>query len=344
MYSESDKPFPLESRPMLRSLKSNLLTAIRRRRVAKPAGTAAEFDAAVNGPIVVAGLFRTASGIGESARLCADSLEKSGIAVTRVDLSDAFRQTDLLGDSKYQTFPDEPIGTLILHFNAPETLKALARLGYRGDRKWRVIGYWVYELETIPKEWSAAETLVSEIWTPSKFSAEAIAKAIGLPVRVVPHPVSISDLPHPTAETVKPKADGVTVLTMADGRSSLERKNLLGAINAFNEGLGGRENCRLILKTRNLQEHQGPAMAITRLVNVNPQIALIDHALPEDERRRLMASCDIFLSLHRSEGFGLTMAEAMAFGKPVVATGWSGNLDFMDDTCAVLTPYTLVDV
>jgi glycosyltransferase involved in cell wall biosynthesis len=64
--------------------------------------------------------------------------------------------------------------------------------------------------------------------------------------------------------------------------------------------------------------------------------------LPPAERHALTAACDIVLSLHRSEGFGLVLAEAMLLGRPVIATGWSGNMTFMDANCAALVTYDLV--
>lgn len=116
----------------------------------------------------------------------------------------------------------------------------------------------------------------------------------------------------------------------------------------FNKGiffpiLGRHPNCRLLLKTRNLScDHL--AKEIIAAVRECPKITLIDQSLSSIEMFRLIQSCDIYLSLHRAEGFGLVIAEAMALGKPVVATGWSGNMDFMCEDTAAVVPFKLVPV
>jgi glycosyltransferase involved in cell wall biosynthesis len=155
-------------------------------------------------------------------------------------------------------------------------------------------------------------------------------------VRVVPHPVTL--LPRGQAR----RADfgignAFTALAMASFHSTFDRKNPLGAIDAFRLAFGDDAQARLIVKLshkseasvelmRRLQEHIGEA----------PNIRILNRTMRGDEVRDLIASADVFVSLHRSEGFGLPMAEAMQAATPVIATNWSGNIDFMDESCAGL--------
>lgn len=309
--------------------------------VARPAYDQNALEQARQGPLAVAGLFQTASGIGASARVCADALEKRGLSPLRVDLSIAFNQADIECARALTGFPNNAYGTLILHLNAPETLRGLVELGLFRFRKWRVIGYWVWEFEEAPPHWREATRYLSEIWTPTHFSAAAIRMHADIPVRVVPHYV----MPPAAIKTAHPADDAgnheLRVLTAGDGRSSLSRKNLVGAIRAFRMGLGERADCRLIVKTRNLFAHAASADDIRREIADHPRIDLLDISMSEQEKWSLIRSCDIILSLHRSEGFGLLMAEAMTLGKAVIATGWSGNMDFMDANTACLAPYVL---
>jgi glycosyltransferase involved in cell wall biosynthesis len=302
-----------------------------------------ELSDAKNGPLVVAGLFRTASGIGESARICADALERQGVAVQRLDLSAIFGQVDLSGDES-RSLPPDRAGTLVLHLNAPETLKALTAMRLIGWRRWRVVGFWVWELEAIPQSWEKVARCLSEIWTPSSFSAAAISGTVNLPIIITPHCICPPKrIPKSRFRDGIPEQDTV-ILTMADGRSSLFRKNLAGAVDVFCKGLGDRSDCWLIVKTRNLRLNAAIADKISALARRHPRIRLVDDAVSSAERWSLINACDIYLSLHRSEGFGLTLAEAMALAKPVVATGWAGNMDFMDARTACIVPFDLLPV
>lgn len=333
---------------MFTDLKNALASVYYDTITAHPALTPKEMERAAKGPLVVAGLFRTASGIGASARLCAASLQEQGLDVHCCDLSAAFNQVDL-EDSRHELrpFPDVPNGVVILHLNPPEMRTGLLALGLRRRKKWRTIGYWIWEFETIPDEWRAAEKYVSEIWTSSTFCANSIKKAVSKPTKVAPYAI------HPPtalfADGVKLPAiadvpDGaVVILCMADNRSSFDRKNLSGAIDAFMMGVSQDPNCWLIVKTRNLDPTADASKTVIEKCAAHPRIILLNQSLSENEKWALLSQCDVFLSLHRSEGFGLVIAEAMSIGKAVIATGWSGNLEFMDENTAFTTPFRLIE-
>jgi glycosyltransferase involved in cell wall biosynthesis len=130
---------------------------------------------------------------------------------------------------------------------------------------------------------------------------------------------------------------------MADVRSSLARKNPLGAIAAFKQGVGMRADSVLILKVTGADHDPAAFESLRTALNGSRVVLLLDR-LSMDEQWQLYAACDAFVSLHRAEGYGLPMAEAMAVGRPVVGTAWSGNLDFMNSSNAALVDYKLVEI
>jgi glycosyltransferase involved in cell wall biosynthesis len=164
-------------------------------------------------------------------------------------------------------------------------------------------------------------------------------------VRVVPHPLAITP---PTAEPDRAgfglPADAVTVLVSFNLASSFERKNPLAAIAAFRAAFGERADRLLVLKVGYPEHFPADLARLRAAIGGARNIRLDTGTLSPDRSRALVASADIILSLHRSEGFGLVPAEAMLLGKPVIATGWSGNMDFMDSDCAVPIGFRLIPV
>ena len=285
--------------------------------------------------IIVAGLFSTASGIGESARLCSSALDRIGLAHRKIDLSRLFGQVDLAETPGLLTLP-EGEGVVLLHLNAPETERALFEIGARRRSNWRFIGFWAWESSYLPGSWKAAARYLDEIWTPSRFCADVVRDRIKKTVRVCPHAVMPSAAP-PSAPAQSMAVDpGIVCLAMADSRSSFHRKNLLGAITIFQDAFSHEPQHRLILKTRNLNEAPDWAQTLSQAARMDPRIEIINEALSAPNLRALIATCDVLLSPHRAEGFGLTLAEAMMFEKLVIATGWSGNLEFMNAQNSVL--------
>lgn len=318
-----------ESAAVLTALKTAVKTAVKTQILARPIRP----SRLVEGPVVVAGMFRTASGLGQSAWSCFEGLRASGVEVTAVDLSEAFNQADLPPDDRLTVMPDARNGTLILHANWPETVPALMHLGLRRKHRWRIIGYWAWELEAEPHGARPASRFLSEIWTPSQFCAGAFS-GLRLPVHCVPHRVVTGSA---SAESGKPK----TCLVMADGRSSLDRKNVQAAIAIFGRAFGNDLDWQLVVKCRNLDSSSQPGSDIIEAVNALDRARLVTETLSPADLDSLIQDCDILLSAHRSEGFGLHLAEAMARGKCVAATGWSGNVDFMTPENSLLLPFSL---
>jgi len=275
------------------------------------------------GPIRVVGYFRGSHGIAASARLAARAFEAMGAPVERLDVTDA--KLDWEGRLTAPTCA----GAWIFHLNPPELLAALACLGTRqllGPR----YGYWAWELPKAPARWKTDAALVDEVWAPSRFAADSLMGA-ARPVRVVPHPLFMEDYAKVRPLPRRAAFQGVGVF---DFNSSLARKNPQGSIAAWAKAFGDDPACELTLKTQN-----GAAFpdALAQLRAEAPaNVRILDEVWPYDEVKRLIAGADVLVSLHRAEGFGLTPAEAMALGTPVLATSWSGVMDFMDVDSAVL--------
>lgn len=296
----------------------------------------------VKATISVVGLFRAASGIGQGARDAALAIEALGLDVERVDVSGIFDQANLppFGDT-IDPAQSNLTGTTILHVNAPETDRTLLALRAFRPKKRHLIGHWVWETDHAPVSWARSARRLSDVWAPSEFAAEAIAKRIESPVRVVPyrvHPPEIASI-RPSRQWKDDKR--LRCLTLADGRSSLHRKNPAAAITAFRRAFPGNENASLIVKLRNLDADRQAANDLKSIAEGDQRIDFLEATLSEDKRWSLLAGCDVLLSLHRAEGFGLPIAEAMSLGKCVVATGWSGNMDFCSEDTTALVPYTL---
>jgi glycosyltransferase involved in cell wall biosynthesis len=287
-------------------------------------------------PLVVAGMFRTGSGVGRAALSCHEALQREGFCPVAVDLSARFNQEDLKTHVPLAPFPGGAQGTLILVANPPEVPAALKALGLRRWHNWRIIGSWVWELPVAPEAWRTAEKFVSEIWVPSRFVAQAFVGRFDRPVKIVPH-----FTPLPTS-TPPASIGTLRVLTLADARSSLERKNPLGAVRMFKAAFGDAPQAELTIKCRNLDLYPDYAAQLLQSIGSDPRIHLIRETLQAHAQAELLQACDVLLSPHRAEGFGVPLAEAMALGKYVIATGWSGNLDFMDSSCAVLLPSKLI--
>ena len=294
--------------------------------------------------IVVAGMFGSGNGLGRAARGCFEALRAQGLSPLAIDTSPILNQSDIRASLETGTLDLARPGTLILYANPPELELCLISLGFRRWHDWRIIGAWVWETPVAPKSWKRQTAFVSEVWAPSRFVATTFEAAFDVPVRVVPHFLGQHGPSAPADALASQPEKRLQILSLADARSSLTRKNPLGAVNMFRLAFPGDEDVRLTIKTQQLSRFPRYADQLQRAIGNDPRIQVIDSTLSANEHSALLAAAEIVLSPHRSEGFGLSLAEAMAAGKCVVATGWSGNLDFMSAENSVLIPYTLVPV
>lgn len=278
------------------------------------------------GTIKIVCRYDVANGIANGALYQADTLRQLGYDVEIVDVSAAIKRP-------WRTVAASPGGVFIFHCGGPELPLAawpLRRVLGTG----RIIGYFAWESARPPLGWEVSVPLVDEVWTPSRFSAETLAQVYSVPIVVVPHVVK----PRGTPRRWEPGSAPLTFLTMADSRSSLARKNPLGTIEAFRQAFPCEQNVRLIVKLKAHDTHD-ITRQIDALVRDDARITLLSDTLSRTEVDALFQSAHAFVSLHRAEGFGLPLLEAMGYGLATIATGWSGNVDFMSDKNSLLVQH-----
>lgn len=229
-------------------------------------------------------------------------------------------------------------GFEIVAVNADELPDFVGRLGedyFEGPR----IGIWGWETNSIPARWQRAFALVDEIWVYSRFMAENIGAVAPVPVRALAPPVQAPAQPAEPLRLDVP--EGFLFLFVFDYLSTVQRKNPVGLVEAFKRAFAPGEGPQLLIKTINAPLRPLAEEEVLWAADGRPDIHVIDRSLSGEELGGLMAGCDCYVSLHRAEGFGLTMAEAMAIGKPVIATGYSGNVDFMNEENSFLVDYEI---
>ncbi len=292
----------------------------------------------------VSGYLGHALGLGSAARGYAQALSAAGVptSTATVALEHMELPAELEGTYGRHDFEDlvhhGRHGFELIAVNPDELPAFVDRVGedyFQGPR----IGIWGWETNSIPARWQRAFTLVEEIWVYSRFMAENIGGATSVPVVALPPPV------QPPAVHSKPMRlgvpEGYMFLFIFDYLSTIQRKNPVGLIEAFKRAFPPGEGPQLLIKTINGPLRPLAEEALLWAAHGRPDIHVVDCSLNGAERDALVRTCDCYVSLHRSEGFGLTMAEAMALGKPVIGTGYSGNVDFMNAENSYLVDYEI---
>jgi glycosyltransferase involved in cell wall biosynthesis len=228
--------------------------------------------------------------------------------------------------------------------NADGTLLAAPGLKRAANPGKYRIGSWFWELERFPAAWSAAFDEIDELWAASPFIEAALSAASPKPVISMPLAVEFA-LPRAyTRREFGLPEDCFVCLFAYDFHSFGERKNPQAALAAFAQAFPQQRDVALVIKTVGGAQHPDALRRLQELARGDPRVIIRDQVLAREEMLGLQSVCDVFVSLHRSEGFGLALAEAMWLGKPVVATGYSGNLAFMDAANSCLVDYRLVPV
>jgi len=276
-----------------------------------------------------AGYLRAELGLGEAARGYIRALQGQGVALSYLDTSDLC--SSRLGDESLDLAPGgddgHPHPINIVHVNADQLLHFRDQVGPDFFAGRYTIGIWAWETPDFPQQWYDRFDLLDEIWVGGSFMGHAIAKASPVPVLVMPHVIEVPEVEPQRAEFGLAD-DEYLYLFYFDFHSTPARKNPYGAIEAFRRAFGPDEPARLIIKSMN--GHNRPdELRRMKEAAAGLRVSFIDETMDGLKRFELLAACDAFVSLHRAEGFGLGLAEAMAMGKPVIATGWSGNMDFM---------------
>jgi glycosyltransferase involved in cell wall biosynthesis len=287
------------------------------------------------------GYFQAESGLGQSARRSATSFRTTDVPISLHNFTDDFNFENIV---EFEASDDlvSSHKTLLIHLNSDSLMGLWGRFPHQAliDRK--RIGFWHWELPVFPSKFAPAFELVHEIWAPSRYVADTIRSASDLPVRVVPHAVEASGLSTDQARLLLnlPPSDFI-FLTIFDSNSYIERKNPIGVVRAFQDAFpaGSNRDVRLVVKFHGRGNRGDRFRELRDLCARDDRIVVIDALFDEPKLRALQAACDVYVSLHRAEGYGLNIIECMADGKLAIATAFSGNMQFMSSYNAVLVPY-----
>jgi len=282
----------------------------------------------------VIGYLRDTLGLAEAAHLYIRALSAAGISVSTTTVSPDLPVDPNVGPTitRHGHHPyEERRASVEPAFNLAcvngDQLAALMRSRTEGILEGRrTIGQWAWETDVLPPTWNEGFGYVEEIWVYSTFVAENLGRLAPVPVVVVPQAIAVPDPSGVELELARDQR--FTFLFMLDFFSTLRRKNPLGLVEAFKRAFAPDEGPRLLLKTINSEFRPEAREELRSKIGGRPDIELIDGFLEARQKTALLARADCYVSLHRSEGFGLTLGESMALGTPVIATGYSGNTDF----------------
>lgn len=295
------------------------------------------------GGLNVIGYFDAACGIGQVARSLVSSARAATIPVAATKSHRHSSPTIPVGidDARRCTWD-----TTVVVARPSQYLGVVEEIGLDAFRDRYIIGMWCWDLQVPSPDMEAASRLLHEVWVGSEFVANAVRQVVDRPVTVIPVPVA----PEPPTRAPVSRADigmpgGFVFACSFDFASWAERKNPFGAVEAFREAFRPGEGPSLYLKTMNGSSHYPQELArLLELAAGRPDVVVVDACFDPARAHAVTSLADCYVSLHRAEGLALSLAEAMAAGTPVVATGYSGNLEFMNESNASLVPYRLVEV
>lgn len=280
-------------------------------------------------------------GLQQSALGLVKALRLGGVDVSCRDV----RIPDVAGECSSAEICDEEVFDQTLIHVQPEPylhrLDALAavRLNPANYR----VAYWYWEGDRLPAAWPeiARQVNIQEVWAASKFTADVLRAALPMPVLHLPPGVELTDFqPLPRSFFGIPD-DRFTFLFMFDMRSLMDRKNPLAIIEAFRRAFRRDDSAQLLIRAHHGRGNPVDWRRLNAAARQAGNVIVLDREFSRAESYALIAACDCYVSLHHAEGLGLTLAEAMLLGKPAIATGYSGNMDFMTPANSYLVDCTL---
>jgi len=291
-------------------------------------------------------------GLGVAARNWLRFLLAAGVEVHAVDVPDASGRSGHAREflpSTHGLGDPAPHGVNVFCMN-PWSFEQFTAEGHRAvevdGRVNVVIPYW--ELPRIPDDWRPGLAMMDLVVAPTRFIEDALrASRAEAEIVYLPQPFETGGASERDRAGWGMPEDAFVVVAGFEVASDVERKNPWALLDAFERAFPDDERARLILKLNNGRIWESFADALGRLRERcarDPRVRLLDEVLPYADVLSLYATADVYVSLHRAEGLGLGMLEAMSVGTPVVATGWSGNLDYMTPENAFLVDYTMIPV
>jgi glycosyltransferase involved in cell wall biosynthesis len=294
------------------------------------------------GGLDVVGFFTAEHGVGEAARSLVDTLRTAEVPLNTINYTDTESRTD----HPYPTDDTYAHRVLFLALNADHIAAARARLDNEVFAGKYVIGQWFWELETPPPWFFDAFPIVNELWAPTRFIEQMLVKCCPphVKVRYMP-PAVVTPAVGEVSNRRHFGPDGRFMFYFSfDFMSIMKRKNPVGLIEAYTRAFVPGDGAQLVIKSINGDKRTTDAAAVMTAIGDRDDITLMTEYQSRRDASTLMSMADCYASLHRSEGLGLTIAEAMALGVPTIATGYSGNLDFMDEWDTWRVPCTMTRV
>lgn len=304
------------------------------------------------------GYARGQLGIGEDVRMAALACESAGIpfSIYNIEPGADVAQNDNSADQHLSDQLPYPVN--IFCTTGVETARLAASDGMRLFAGRYCIGYWPWELPRWPEAWQHAYKLVDEVWASTRFAQAAFEHNSPVPVRCMPMAVETGPVAEVGRKRFELPEDAFLFVFAFDFLSSMQRKNPQACVEAFqrafppakspksgdsgDSGDSGESGVGLVVKVMRPAEDNPDWQQLLQQAQQDPRIHIVDEVLDRPEVIALFKACDCFVSLHRSEGFGRGLAEAMLLEVPVIATGWSGNADFCTPETAALVDYRLV--
>ena len=290
----------------------------------------------------VLGYFTAEFGVGEAARTLVSAIRTTDVDISTINYTDTESRTNHF----FVTDNVSRHHTLLMSINADQLVVARQRLGDHFFEDRYVIGQWFWELEEAPSWFEPAWPLVNELWAPTRFIETMLRTSAPSHVHVQHVPLPIV-APRIDDSLTRPhwNLDGrYMFLFVFDLMSIMKRKNPLGLISAYSKAFSVTDGAQLVIKTMNGDKRPEDLQRLRNAATHRRDITILDEVFTGAETSTLISLADCYVSLHRSEGLGLTMSEAMSLGKPVIATNYSGNTDFMTEENSFLIPWQRVAV
>ncbi len=291
------------------------------------------------------GDIKAETGLGQSMRILASALENNEIPfiIIQENQPGDLKHDNDCWDHKIESAPKYAVN--LIHINAGDWAEYYMKLPSSVLAGRYNVAYWLWELEDFPKRWLPCVETIDEVWAPSNFICDCLRRCINKPILKVPYHIELEiPVKYDRAHFGFPE-ETFLFLIMYDFKSVSQRKNPKGMVDAFRQAFTYEEanenNIGLVIKINHLENSNELEMLKTQLCGYQ-YIYYVTDNLSRLEVEALVASVDVYVSLHRSEGFGLPAAEAMYLGTPVIATNWSATTEFMSEKTACLVDCQMI--
>lgn len=301
--------------------------------------TVTEHSSATSAGLNIVSYWNCPCGLREASRQMSEAALGAGLSVARRDMPNTMRH--VLPD-RCSTLDMEDYGLTVTvvppHFSLPDVMRRAGLFPRAGVKR---VGVWYWELEHIPAGWRSLSRAFDEIWAPSQFIAHAMERELECPVVAMPAGVAVPEFDPRPRSHFGLSPDETIFLFTCDAASSLLRKNPFDLVKAFCLAFKASDAARLVIKISRPEAEPEEMARLRGMIPSGARITLLESTMSRNDVLALIDTCDGYVSMHRAEGFGLGMAEAALLGKPVIATAYSGNVDFLSPEWSLPVGYTL---